>query len=76
MKPIVIAIVMTAALAACGERPQTLERGRVSDVPAWQGAQDPFVAAGWKPGDKASWEAELQRRAQGQNEYVRMGAQR
>jgi hypothetical protein len=50
--------------------------GRASDVAAWQGAQDPFVVPGWKPGDKASWESELQKRAQGQNEYVRIGAQR
>lgn len=76
MKPIAIAIALAAVLAACGEKPQTIVTGRASDVPAWQGAQDPFVVPGWKPGDKASWEAELQRRAQNQNEYVRIGAQR
>jgi hypothetical protein len=76
MQPIAIAVALAAALAACSERPQTLEKGRASSAPAWQGAQDPFVAPGWKPGDKTSWEAELQKRAQGQNEYVRMGAQR
>lgn len=76
MKPIAIAIVLSAALAACSERPQTAAMGRASDVAAWQGAQDPFVVPGWKPGDKASWESELQKRAQGQNEYVRIGAQR
>ena len=60
------------ALAACGEKPQT-GYGIKSDVPAFQGAQDPFVAPGWKPGDKSSWEQELKTRAQNtQNDYVRM----
>ncbi len=76
MKPIAIAIALAAVLTACSERPQSIQSGRSSDVPAWQGAQDPFVVPGWKPGDKASWEAELQKRAQNQNEYVRIGAQR
>ena len=58
-----------AALSACGEKPQTLG-GRKSDAAAFQGAQNPFVAPGWKPGDKSSWEQGLKARMQNsQNEY-------
>lgn len=58
-----------AALSACGEKPQTLG-GRKSDAAAFEGAQNPFVAPGWKPGDKSSWEQGLKARMQNsQNEY-------
>lgn len=60
------------ALAACGEKPQN-GYGIKSDVPALQGAQDPFVVSGWKPGDKDSWEQQLKTRTQHtQNDYVMM----
>ena len=37
-----------------------------------EGGGTTFTAQGWKPGDKASWEAQLTTRAQnGQNEYNR-----
>ena len=60
-------------LAACGERDQTL-RGAYnrSDGQPWQGAHDPFLAKGWSPGDKATWETQLRDRAQRQNEYVKI----
>ncbi|MBH2009529.1 MAG: hypothetical protein I8H71_07495 [Xanthomonadaceae bacterium] len=58
-----------AGLSACGEKPQTLG-GRKSDAAAFEGAQNPFVAPGWKPGDKSSWEQGLKARMQNsQNEY-------
>lgn len=61
-----------AGLAACGEKPQTLG-GVKSDVAAFEGAKDPFVVPGWKPGDKASWEQELKARTlRTQNEYSRI----
>ncbi|CAM3708019.1 hypothetical protein [Polaromonas hydrogenivorans] len=64
--PVLVAL---AALSACGEKPQTLG-GRKSDAAAFQGAQNPFVAPGWKPGDKSSWEQGLKARMQNsQNEY-------
>ena len=38
----------------------------------YQGAQNGFVAAGWKAGDKTSWELALKARGQNtQNEYNR-----
>jgi len=42
-----------------------------SDAPAFQGAENPYVAPGWKSGDKASWEQGLKARAQNsQNDYA------
>ena len=59
-------------LAACGEKPQTADvSARKSDTRAYEGARNPFVAAGWKPGDSASWEDQLQTRVRNQNEYNR-----
>ena len=64
--PVLVAL---AGLSACGEKPQTLG-GRKSDSAAFEGAQNPFVAPGWKPGDKGSWEQGLKARMQNsQNEY-------
>ena len=61
-----------AALAGCGEKPQTLGANK-NDVAAYQGAQDQFVAPGWKPGDKSSWEQGLKTRMQNsQNEYTKI----
>lgn len=66
-------VLMTAALmalAACGEKPQT-GFGIKSDTPAFQGAENPFAAPGWKPGDKGGWEQALKARAQNsQNDYA------
>lgn len=63
-----------AALAACTETPQTVQGGGpVHDAAAWQGPSTPFTAAGWKPGEKTSWEQGLKTRTvNGQNEYVRV----
>lgn len=69
MMRLAIATAALMALAACGEKPQTAA-GVKSDAPAFQGADNKFVAAGWKPGDKTSWEQGLKARAQNtQNEY-------
>ncbi|MDH4061258.1 MAG: hypothetical protein OEU94_10645 [Aquincola sp.] len=77
-----LALLMTAAiavpLAGCGDKAQTAGQSSVkkSDAKAWQGApNDPYVADGWKAGDKDSWEAQMKTRAQqGQNEYNRSAA--
>ncbi|NWG74296.1 MAG: hypothetical protein HXY24_06765 [Rubrivivax sp.] len=60
-----------AALVACGETSTADQTVRKSDSPAYQGAANPYVAGGWKPGDEASWEQQMRTRAQGQNEYSR-----
>ena len=72
MMRLVLTISTAMLLAACGDKPQT-KAGVKSDVPAFQGAQNSFVAPGWKPGDKTAWEQQLKTRAQaGQNEYNRV----
>lgn len=69
MMRLAIATAALMVLAACGEKPQTAA-GVKSDAAAFQGADNKFVAPGWKPGDKTSWEQGLKARAQNtQNEY-------
>ena len=68
---ILLAVLAVAAVAACGERPQT-GAGIRSDAPPYAGTGSNFTQPGWKAGDKASWESELKARQQyGQNEYTR-----
>jgi hypothetical protein len=60
-------------LSACHEPSQSQADARNSgDVPAWKGANDAFMAPGWKPGDKSVWEKQLHQRAQTQNEYLKV----
>ena len=72
---IVFVAALAAALAACGEKPQTASTKK-SDGKPWEGAQNSFVAQGWKAGDQGSWDAQMRTRAQGQNEYSRAAAQK
>ncbi len=67
--------VLAAGLAACGEKAQTAATKK-ADARPWEGAQNEFVAQGWKAGDQGSWEAQMRTRAQGQNEYSRSAAQK
>lgn len=63
-----------ALVTACGEKPQTGAAIR-SDAAPYAGTGSNFTQPGWKPGDKASWEAQLKARQQyGQNEYTRTTA--
>jgi hypothetical protein len=77
MKRLVMLVSVMAALAAvaaCGEKPQTLG-GVKSDTAAFQGTGNAFAAPGWTQGDKASWEQGLKARAQNsQNEYTKTGS--
>ena len=71
MKKSFLIIAAAAALAACGEKPQTIGGAR-QDAAPHTGTGKAFVEPGWKPGDKASWESHLKTRAQnGQNDYAR-----
>lgn len=59
-------------LAACGEKPQTVQAAyKKTDKPQWEGASNPYVAPGWTPGDAKAWTEHLRARAQAQNEYLR-----
>lgn len=72
--PAAALLALALAAAGCTEKPQTTTRK--ADTPASQGAANPFVAEGWKPGDAASWEQQMKHRAQhGQNEYSRASGQ-
>ena len=62
------------ALSACGEKPQAMKDNAKQDTAAFQGTGMPFTAPGWKPGDQASWQQQMQQRAMSQNEYVRAPA--
>lgn len=68
-----VAALTLLALGGCGEKPQTLG-GVKSDAAAYTGPASPgYADAGWKAGDKTSWEQHLKARTQnGQNEYARM----
>jgi hypothetical protein len=71
MKAALLLAVGALALAGCAETEQTAG-GIKSDSAPFTGTSKPYVAAGWKPGDKASWEAHLKNRTvQGQNDYVK-----
>ncbi|MDB5742232.1 MAG: putative lipoprotein [Polaromonas sp.] len=69
MMPVMMAL---AGLSACGEKPQTLDAAKGQGA-AYHGAQNAFVAPGWKAGDKGSWEQGLKTRLQNtQNEYTKI----
>ncbi|MBX3642578.1 MAG: hypothetical protein KF720_05845 [Rubrivivax sp.] len=73
MKTLVAGMLLALALVGCSERPQSLAGQQVrGSAPAWEGPTTAFTAPGWKVGDQESWKQQLQTRAQGQNEFVRM----
>lgn len=57
-------------LSACSESPQVL-KSQKSDEKASAGAKNPYVLKGWDQGNDTSWEAQLKKRAQNQDEYTR-----
>ncbi len=66
---VLVALTMVLGLAACTEKPQSHGLKR-SDAAPYVGTGTPFADAGWKAGDKASWEQHLKVRTQrGQNDY-------
>jgi hypothetical protein len=76
MKRVVLLSLAAAALAlaGCAEREQTAS-GIKTDAAAFNGTshQPPFMATGWKPGDRNAWEQQLKvRTVQGQNDYAKV----
>lgn len=67
-----IALLAAAALTGCEKDQSSVASSRLATQPPWDAAADPFVVPGWTSGDKASWLAEVNRRTQSQNEYVRI----
>jgi len=67
----VVALASVVLLVSCGEKPQALGAGS-TDTASFKGAENAFVAPGWKAGDKTSWEQSMKARAiYTQNEYSR-----
>ena len=66
---------LSISITACGERLQTLDASaRKPDAQAWavsDSAKPEYTASGWKAGDRASWEEQIRKRNQAQNDYVR-----
>ena len=65
-----LGVLALALLSACGDRPQEMGGAIRQDTAAFNGTGTPFVASGWKQGDKTSWEQHLRARTQNsQNDY-------
>lgn len=74
IRAILLTVAGAALLTACGEDPQVANRTG-QDTASFQGTgkQPPYMASGWKAGDKTSWEQQLKTRTQmGQNDYVKV----
>ena len=72
MKRLLLLATASVLLVACTEKPQELVATN-KDATAFSGTGKAFVNAGWKAGDKASWESQLKARTQyGQNDFSRM----
>jgi hypothetical protein len=68
------ALAMVVGLSACGEKAQTATVRKLDVAPSQGGsatAQAAYAAPGWKAGDATSWETQIKKRAEGQNEYTR-----
>lgn len=67
--------VLAVVLSACGEKPQVADSsGKKTDAAPWtasKSAVPAFAARDWKSSDKAAWEAQIRKRNQAQNDYVR-----
>jgi hypothetical protein len=72
MRTALLVAVAALGLTACAEREQTAN-GVKSDAAPFNGTNHPYVATGWKPGDRASWEQQMKvRTVNGQNEYAKV----
>jgi hypothetical protein len=67
-----VLLALGLALVGCAERVQTIAAGgeKKSDTRSWDANHSVYLAPGWTPGDRASWEAQLRTRAQAQNDYA------
>jgi hypothetical protein len=69
-----LGVLVSAALllGACGEKPQTATAKKSDAAPSTGSVKAGYTAPGWKAGDATSWETQLKRRAEGQNEHSRL----
>jgi len=69
-------LLVTMALAACGDKPQEMGGSRSDAAPYTGVGKSQYQQPGWTPGDKNSWEQQLKTRAQyGMNDYTRVSSQ-
>lgn len=71
-RSIAIAFALAIPLAAC-ERSQSIDatnQVRKADTRAFQIQDNGYLASGWTPGNEASWDAQLKKRAQAQNDFA------
>jgi hypothetical protein len=66
-------LLLCLSLAACGEKVQTTGH-RTADGPPSAGPASAYTAGTWQAGDAVGWDAQMRKRAQGQNEYSRTGS--
>ncbi len=70
MKAALLTAAMALTLVACSENPQTANSQKRKDSPPYAGASQAYNDAGWKAGEKASWQEHLKVRAQrGQDDH-------
>ena len=67
---VAVALSTLSILAGCDKPGESTSRA--ARQPSWDAAADPFVVPGWTSGDKASWLSEVNKRAENQNEYLRI----
>jgi len=74
MRPVAIGALLGTSffITACGETVQTIPTAtaRKADSAAWEIKDNGFIAPGWTPGNQQSWDAQLKKRAQGQNDFA------
>ena len=74
MRTVLVLSLAALALAGCAEHEQSAS-GIKSDAEPFSGTskQPPFMAVGWNPGDRATWEQQLKvRTVNGQNDHVKV----
>ena len=71
MKRAFVLLCLALGLAACTEKPQ-VSGGKKVDQKASAGSEFGNVDPAWKVGDQTSWDQQIQRRTQGQNEHSRI----
>jgi hypothetical protein len=63
-------LVAASLLVGCNE--SGMSASNRPDVAPFMGADNGYMTKGWKPGDQASWNAEITKRNQSQSEYSRI----
>jgi hypothetical protein len=74
VRTVLVLSLAVLAFAGCAEREQTAN-GIKSDAAPFNGTskQPPYMAVGWKPGDRGAWEQQLKvRTVNGQNDYAKV----